>query len=126
MRGANGRVVDLEVSTSCAFPEPKWTLLGSCGTLVSDGLRSKIKWFDPKKLGKLAVIETPLPGRLYGNDDIIPWQEEEVASSGTPIGDFYDNVWDVLRNRKKMVVTPEQGVEIIRTIHRAKKGTGFK
>ena len=42
LRGANGRVVDLEVSTSCAFPEPKWTLLGTHGTLTSDGKTSRL------------------------------------------------------------------------------------
>ena len=126
MRGANGRVVDLEISTSCASPEPKWTLLGTHGTLVSDGKTSHIRRFDPKKLGKLSVVETPLPGRIYGNDDVIPWRDEEVPSVGESIGDFYDNVWDVLRRRKRMEVTPEQGLDIIRAIHRAKRGTGFK
>src|ERR1051325_1237811 len=49
LRGKNGRVVDIELCTSCAFPEPKWTLLGSNGTLVSDGKTSQVKRFDPAK-----------------------------------------------------------------------------
>jgi len=113
LRAENGRVYDMEVSTSCRTSEPKWTVLGSCGTLVSDGKTSKIEWFDSKKLAKLRPIETP-PLRRYGNDDVIPWQSEEVPSVGPSIGDFYDNVWAVLRERKKMVVTPEQAVEVVR------------
>ncbi len=126
LRGENGRVVDLEISTACAMPEPKWTLLGTQGTLVSDGKVSKIRCFDPRKLGPLHVIETPLPGRIYGNEDVIPWEEREVPSVGRSIGDFYDNVWAVLRERGKMVVTAQDGVDIIKAIQAAKRKSLFQ
>ncbi|HJN15264.1 MAG TPA: Gfo/Idh/MocA family oxidoreductase, partial [Armatimonadota bacterium] len=77
LRAENGRVFDMEVSSACKFPEPLWTVLGSEGTLVSDGRTSTIESFDPKKLAKLEVVEEPPPGRAYGNDDVIPWQSEE-------------------------------------------------
>lgn len=125
LKAENGRVYDMEVSSACKFPEPKWTVLGSHGTLVSDGKTSKIEWFDPKKLGKLEVVETPPPARQYGNDDVIPWQSEEVASVGPSIGDFYDNVWAVLRERKKMIVTPEEALEVVRVTQAAKRKSGF-
>jgi predicted dehydrogenase len=115
----------MEVSSACKFPEPKWTVLGTHGTLVSDGRTSTIAWFDPKKLGKLRPIETPLPGRLYGNDDVIPWQTEEVPSAGPGIGDFYDNVWAVLRERKPIVVKPEEALEVVRVTQRAKRASRF-
>jgi len=125
LKAENGRVYDMEVSTSCKFSEPKWTVLGTNGTLVSDGKTSKIEWFDPKKLGKLEVVETPHPDRQYGNDDVIPWQSEEVPSVGPSIGDFYDNVWAVLRERRKMIVTPEQALEVVRVTQACKRKSGF-
>jgi len=125
LRAANGRVYDMEVSSSCRFPEPKWTVLGSHGTLVSDGRTSTIAWFDPRKLGKLKPIETPPPGRAYGNEDVIPWQSEEVASVGPSIGDFYDNVWAVLRERKPLVVKPEEALEVVRVTQVAKRASWF-
>ncbi len=125
LRAENGRVYDMEVSSACKFPEPKWTVLGTHGTLVSDGRTSTIAWFDPKKLGKLRPIETPLPGRVYGNDDVIPWQTEEVPSAGPAIGDFYDNVWAVLRERKPLVVKPEEALEVVRVTQRAKRASRF-
>ena len=125
LKGENGRVYDMEVSSVCKFSQPKWTVLGSCGTLVSNGSTSTIEWFDPRKLGKLPVVETPTPGRTYGNEDVIPWQKEEVPSVGPSIGDFYDNVWDVLRNRKKMIVTPEQALEVVRVTQACKRLSGF-
>jgi len=126
LRGENGRVVDLEIGSSCAFPEPRWTLLGSDGTLVSDGQTSKIKRFDRSKIEPLEVIETPPEGRRYGNDDKLPWEEMEVPSVGKDAGDFYDNVAGVLRRGAKQDITPESVLEVMKVIERAKRGTRFE
>jgi scyllo-inositol 2-dehydrogenase (NADP+) len=125
LKAENGRVYDMEVSSACKFPEPKWTVLGTHGTLISDGRTSQIAWFDPRKLGKLKVVETPHPQRKYGNDDVIPWQTEEVPSVGPSIGDFYDNVWGVLRERKPLIVKPEEAFEVVRITQLAKRRSGF-
>jgi predicted dehydrogenase len=124
LRGENGRVYDMEVSSACKFSEPKWTVLGSRGTLLCDGKTSQIEWFDGK-LKKLPAIEEPTPGRTYGNDDEIPWKSEEVPAEGPSIGDFYDNVWAVLRERKAMVVKPEEAVEVVRVTQACKKISGY-
>jgi len=125
LKAESGRVYDMEVSSVCKFPEPKWTVLGSNGTLQSDGRTSKIEWFDPKKLSKLRQIEAPLPDRSYCNDTGIPWQSEEVPSRGPDIGDFYDNVWAVLREGKPMVVKPEEALEVVRVTQLCKRKSGF-
>ncbi len=125
IRGENGRVVDIELCTSCAFPETKWTLLGSNGTLVSDGKTSKIKRFDPTKVKPLAVVETPPVNRRYGNDDVLPWEEYETPSVAKSEGDFYDNVFAVVRRAAKQDITPESVLEVMKVIERAKRGTGF-
>jgi predicted dehydrogenase len=119
LKGENGRVIDLEVSTSCAFPEPKFTVLGTNGTLRSDGKTSDLKYFDPKKLKKLKVNEEPPSARQYGSGDVLPWQEESRPSVGTVESDFYDNVYSVIRRNKKMDITPEQVREVIRIIETA-------
>jgi len=125
LRAENGRVFDLEASTSCYFSEPMFTMLGTHGTLVSDGTTSKIAWFDPSQLGALEPVETPPLDRSYENEDAIPWQEEEVPSVGPDIGDFYDNVWAVLREGQSPVVTPKQALEVVRVTQVAKRRSGF-
>jgi predicted dehydrogenase len=125
LKAANGRVYDMEVSSVCKFSEPKWTVLGSQGTLVSDGSTSKIQWFDKKGVKPLKVVESPHPNREYGNDDQLPWQSEEVPSTAPSIGDFYDNVWSVLREKGKLIVTPEQALEVVRITQIAKRKSGF-
>jgi predicted dehydrogenase len=116
LKGEKGRLIDLEVSTSCAFPEPKWTLLGTAGTLRSDGRTSEIKYFDPKRLKPLKVRREPPAGRRYGNDEVLPWQEETRPSIAEVKSDFYDNVYGVIRQGKMMDITPEQVREVIRVL----------
>lgn len=126
LKGKNGRVIDLELSTSCAIPEPNWSVLGASGTLVSDGKTSRIRRFDPRQVKKLKVIETPPAGRRYGNEDKLPWEEREVPSASKADHDFYDNVYAVLRKGARQDILPEQVHEVIRVIEWARKGTGFE
>jgi predicted dehydrogenase len=119
-KGQNGRVIDLEVSTSCAFSEPKWTVLGTAGTLRSDGETSEIKYFDPAELQPLEVVDAvAAQGRKYGNEDVLPWKEETRPSVGEVPTDFYDNVYSVLRENGEMDITPEQVREVMRVIETA-------
>ena len=122
LKGENGRVIDLEISSACAFSEPLWTVMGTAGTLRSDGKTSTIKYFDPKKLKPLQVTKTPAEGRKYGNDDKIPWKEEiEPSVPKKPSGDYYDNVWRVLRYGAEQDVKPEEVYEVMRVIEKAHK-----
>ena len=125
LRSEKGRVYDMEVSSVCKFAEPKWTLLGSHGTLICDGAKAKIAWFDPKQAGKYKVLDQPTPDRSYVTDEKLPWQEEEVPAVGPSIGDYYDNVYAVLREGKKLVVKPEEALEVVRVTQECKKKSGF-
>lgn len=125
LRAENGCVYDMEVSSVCKFSEPKWTVLGSNGTLISDGSKATIAWFDPKTAGKYKVLENPTPDRSYVSDDKLQWQEEVVPAVGPSIGDYYDNVYAVLREGKKMVVKPEEALEVVRVTQECKKRSGF-
>ncbi len=125
LRGENGRVYDMEVSSVCKFDEPKWTVLGSLGTLTSDGRTSKLEWINPKASSKLQQIESPLPGRAYCSDKGLEWHSTEEPAVGPSIGDFYDNVWAVLREKKKPVVTPQQALEVVRVTQACKRVSGY-
>jgi scyllo-inositol 2-dehydrogenase (NADP+) len=125
LKAENGRVYDMEVSSVCKFEEPKWTVLGSHGTLVSDGSNGKLAFFDPKKAGSYKVLDKPTPDRSYVTDTKIPWQEKEEPTRGPNIGDFYDNVYAVHREGKAMIVKPEEALEVVRVTQLAKKKSGF-
>ena len=63
--------------------------------------------------------------RRYDNDDVLPWQEETIPATAKGIGDFYDNVWGVLRQGKEPVVRPEEALQVVETIAACKKYSGF-
>jgi len=125
IRGANDRVIDLEASTSCAFSEPKWTLLGTYGTLTSDGKTSQIKYFDPDTLDDLGVLKGPAAGRRYGNADQIPWEEKTVPSEGEVPHDLYDNLYAVLREGAEQEILLDEAREVVRITEAARKKSGF-
>lgn len=125
LRGENGRVYDMEVSSVCKFGEPMWTVLGSLGTVVSDGRTCKVAYINPKASSKIKQIPDPLPGRAYCADEGLEWHEYEEPMAGPSIGDFYDNVWAVLREGKKPVVTLEQALEVVRVTQACKKMSGY-
>jgi scyllo-inositol 2-dehydrogenase (NADP+) len=126
LKGKNGRTADITVTTACALSDSKWMLLGSCGTLSSDGKISKLRYFDPTGLPELKVIDGPAPERKYGNDDVLPWKEEtrETKPTGT-YGDFNDSVVAVLRGGKSLTVTPESAAEVLKITEWSRKGTKF-
>ncbi len=125
LRGRSGITADLEVSTACAASLPKWMVLGDCGTLSSDGKTSTINYVDPKKVGPLKVIETPPVGRVYGNDEKLPWRTKTMAVGSKDKTTYHDTVADTLRRGKPMVVTPESAREVIRVTAAVRKGTPF-
>ncbi len=124
MKNDLGQNVDLVVTTCQALPAPRTMLLGSSGTLVAhDDKTAKLRYYDASKVEPLEVVEGPAPDRKYGNEDVLPWVEEErEIVSSEPGGDFYDNVAAVLLEGAPMVVTPESAAEVIRIIEWAREG----
>jgi len=127
LRAENGVTADMEISTSenVAVPLPKWVLCGTAGTLTCTGAQSTIRFYDAEVAGPIEIREGAAPGRAYGNDDKLPWQEEVVDAVGPDWGNFYDNVYAVLRDGKDMIVTPESVREVMRVIGLIREGTNF-
>jgi len=125
LTAANGRVYDLEISLACPFAEPKWTICGTHGAMTSDGRTSHLKWFDPTQLAPITADPGAAANRRYDNDDVITWQEEQVEATAPGSGDFYDNLWGVLREGQEMVVKPEEAAEVVRVIESCKQYSGF-
>ena len=83
-----------------------------------------IRWFDPKEVKPLEVIDQAVSDRAYHSDEL-PWQEKTVKTEGPDIGGFYDNVLAVLRRGEPMYITPESVRQVIDVTARIRKGTAF-
>lgn len=125
-KGEKGELVEYELNSAAAFPEPNWYIMGDCGTLTYQDNTFHIKYFDQAELMPLSVDDTPAAkGRSYDNNDHIPWQEKNISLDGTKSLDFYDNLVAVISGRENLRVPLEDIREQIRLITEAKKISGF-
>ncbi|MBI3832217.1 MAG: Gfo/Idh/MocA family oxidoreductase [Planctomycetes bacterium] len=129
IRGKNGAVVDMEVTSCCAVKQPQWLIMGTLCTLVREGDEFVIRYLDPAKLPPLKVVDSiAVPDRKYGviGGETLEWQEKKVQAADPAYKlDFYGCLYDSIRNKKKLLVTPESVREVIRVIALSRKGTKF-
>jgi len=109
VRCANGTLVDAEVSNCMIFPpQPEWMVAGTQGGMITCEEGIKLKYFNPEKAPALKLMEGPAAARRYGNEDVLPWQEELVLCPGRRhLADFYDNVFEAVCYGKPLFITPE-------------------
>ena len=126
LKGENGRIADMLVSSVDAFPEPKWTVLGSQGSLTSDGKTTHIKRFRMEDLPPYAVRRGPSLNRAYDfGDNKVPFIEEEIPATADLPGDLYDNLHAVLKKGAKQDIVLEDVREVVRITEAARKKDGF-
>lgn len=127
LRAANGCTADIEISSAVARADkaPLWVICGTHGTLTSDGQQATIRWFDPAAVQPVEAVDGPVMTRNYDVSKDLPWQTKTEEVKGPDVGNFYDNVRAVLRERAAMRVTPESAREVIRVIALIRRGTAF-
>ncbi len=127
MRGENGRVIDLELTSACAASLPSWTLMGTRGTLtVTEG--TAVLHYVKDDLAPLEAIDRPLAAeRKYGVEggDEIELEKMELEAKAPPGTSFYNQLSDAIRNGSPPPVDPATARETIRVMSEARKGTQF-
>jgi predicted dehydrogenase len=130
IRTGDGRLIEFTSTYTTAFGEPEWLVCGNCGTLQIDSHESgsaRLKYFDPAKAPR-RELEGPVPaGREYRIADDIPWVEKEVPiEPKTAYPDWYDNLYDVIRNGAAPNVTPESVRLTIEVMDLVRKSSQWK
>jgi len=128
VRGANGRVVELELSSGCAVPLPNWVVLGSRGALVVQAGKATLRYAKeipelPEPDGEPIVLS-----RSYGVQGDVPaieFIEEELEPKADPGPGFYDLVYSALREGGTPPVDPRQCRAVLEIMMRARKDTPF-
>ncbi|GAA0532659.1 oxidoreductase [Saccharopolyspora subtropica] len=88
-------VVDVELTNACAYPQPKWLVLGTNGTLVADGDVVRWRYVDPDALTPRVATTTPTEGRRYNTEEL-PWVEEERSVAGDAYADSHRRMYTEL------------------------------
>lgn len=130
IRGENGLVMEVEMTSVNAAPLPNWVVLGSAGTLWVTGNKAHIKYHDPAKLAPIEPYDKPMvPGRQYGvipGPDKIEWIEaDEEAKPARTYPSYYDNLYRAIRHGEPLLVSPESARKTYAVLDRVRRGTQF-
>ena len=121
--GPNAPMMDLEITSVCAYPQEPWLVMGTHGTLAGSRRDLRWKYLDPAQLDPRQVDERPTPDRSYNREEI-EWVEETWDRSeytGPGHTGFYLDLYETIRNGKPLFITPEsvrRQVEVLEECHR--------
>ncbi|HYE06219.1 MAG TPA: Gfo/Idh/MocA family oxidoreductase [Planctomycetota bacterium] len=118
LRGANGRVIDVELSSGMAAEQRGWQVFGRLGSIVRDGDAFVVRSLDPRELPPLEVQPTlAVPGRRYGvvGGEELRWREERVPAAPPEMAlDLYAELWRAIRRGAPFEITLDQLAEQMR------------
>jgi len=109
LRAPGEPLIDIELTSTCAYPTDNWLVMGTLGTLRGSSTELRWKYIDPAKLPHREVEESPTPDRSYNREEL-HWQEEIWrAADDTGLGDaaFYVDFYRTIREGAPLAVTPE-------------------
>ena len=107
--GKNKPVIEVEISSACAYPQDRWLVMGTQGTLTGSPTGVKWKYFNPKSLPKREVDEHPTPDRGYNRENLKMTEKSWDASKTKNPGEygFYPDVYRSIIDDKPMYISPE-------------------
>lgn len=129
LKGADGRVADLEISYNVALPEPYCTVCGQRGTLVLNAAMDEIqlRYIDPDY--ELPQVSIERDTAAYSNrlDKQLPWLEKTlpVESEGN-LWDYIDrklicHLYDQIRHGIPSPIHNHDALETVRIMQEVKK-----
>ncbi|MBQ4290930.1 MAG: Gfo/Idh/MocA family oxidoreductase [Clostridia bacterium] len=126
--GVNGRIVDVEISGGCAVPVPEYTVYGTRGALVSaeDGFHVKYLPAD-SELAALQSSDALTDTKEYkGTGEVLSWTETVIPYENYGgCSRIWDALYETLREGKPFPITPQQALEVMRVISKAREGGIF-
>ncbi len=123
LRGKSAPLIDVEISSACAYPQRRWLVMGTSGSLEGTDLELNWKYVDPAKLPERELETEPTPDRSYNSEEL-PWQEEHWEPQEDRPSEqvaFYNDLYDTLRNNAPLKITPEsirRQIAVLQHCHR--------
>jgi predicted dehydrogenase len=100
-------MVDLEVSSACAFGRDSWHIMGTRGGLVGSASSLQWKHINPADLPQRAVDRRPTPDRSYNREEYkwheTQWRREDYEGPGE-LG-YYIDLYESIRAGSPLPVT---------------------
>ncbi len=110
LQAPNSPMIDLEITSVCAYPQNTWLVMGTQGGLSGNCETLHWKYFDSQYLPPRPVDKNPTPDRSY-NTEQIPWKGEEVWELSKDNGKgkigFYIDLYNTLLKNAPLAITAE-------------------
>ena len=107
LRMAGAPMVDLEVSSACAYSRDAWHIMGTRGGLVGSSSSLRWKHIDATSLLDRSLDRRPTRDRSYNHEEYewleTKWQHDEYAGPGE-LG-YYLDLYESIRNGASLAVT---------------------
>ena len=107
LRAPGEPVIDIEITSGCAYTERSITAMGPLGALRQEGERVEWKYVDADGYIAREVDERPVPDRSYNREDV-PWQVEatwEHKGAGLPVSQqFYVDLYETITTGAPLVI----------------------
>ena len=127
IRPKDGPLMDLELTHSNAYPQERYLVMGTQGSLVGSDETLRWKYFNPEHEEKLELEEAPTPNRSY-NAENLSFTEETISFDLKPNQDLrhlYDDLYLSLTDGKDLAITPESVHRQIKLIEKCKRSAGW-
>ena len=105
-----GPLVEINITTACAFPQPNFLVLGTQGSMACYREEAHLKYFDPAEAPSLVLDEAPIARDRVYNREQLPWKEEKLSFAYDGAGgvqELYRALYASIRQGEELDITPE-------------------
>ena len=124
LTGANGRIVDIEISGGAAISEPEWLVWGTRGALSCTGSTLMLKYLDPRQRLKLRQADPGTPGATFGHSEKLRWIEKNIKVQPklkVNMNTIWDELYRAVRRKGKFPIGLDEAVAVMKVIALARK-----
>ena len=127
LRGANGRIADIEVTGANTMPGREMEIIGNRGTIVYEGgAVINVKRIDPSVELKDLKPHPENPPLTYGNfDEKLYFVEEKYQVPDIPMSIIWEKIYESAAEAKPYPITVEQARQVVWVTEEAFKKSGF-
>ncbi len=127
LTGANGRIVDIEISGGAAIGEPEWLVWGTRGALSCTGATLKLKYLDPRQRLQPRKADPGTPGTTFGRPEVLRWIEKTMEANPRHKVDMttiWDELYRAIRQGGRFPIALDEAVKVMEVIDLARKPAG--
>lgn len=129
LRAPGEPVIDMEISSTCAYPIESWLVMGTLGTLRGGTRELHWKYITPEQFPSQILERCAPADRLFNrcdDEETLPWQAASWSGPKAPhpMSWYYKSVYASLREGAPLAVTPESVRRVMAVVEKCHQQAG--